>query len=211
MLSAQATSSDPLATLREYGALAPWGLSDLSALAGAILDASGVVPINAAARAHPSERTIRFYVTRGLVNSPDGRGTAAIYTYRHLLQVLAIKLRQMEGATLETITSEMQQMTGDMIERRVAQTLGPSLPAPAGLALLQSPGTGRGRVGRALHAWIAAPGADTERHGVCRRIQIAPGAELLLDTEHPIARIHADDAAISEALRLALASLLPSH
>ena len=30
-----------------------------------LLDASGVVPVNAAARARPSERTIRFYVTRG--------------------------------------------------------------------------------------------------------------------------------------------------
>ncbi|HLS48211.1 MAG TPA: MerR family transcriptional regulator, partial [Gemmatimonadales bacterium] len=100
MLSAQVTPPDPLVTLREYRALAPWGLRDLTALAGAILDASGVVPINAASRAQPSERTIRFYVARGLVSPPEGRGTAAVYTYKHLLQVLAIKLRQMEGATL---------------------------------------------------------------------------------------------------------------
>src|SRR5713101_2454370 len=95
---------DPLATLREYHALAPWGLRDLAALAAGILDASGVVPVNAAARARPSEGTIRFYVARGLVSPPDGRGTAAVYSYRHLLQVLAIKLRQMEGATLEAMT-----------------------------------------------------------------------------------------------------------
>ena len=42
---------DPLTTLREYRALAPWGLRDLAALAGGILAASGVVPVNAAARA----------------------------------------------------------------------------------------------------------------------------------------------------------------
>ena len=72
--------SDPLATLREYHALAPWGLRDLAALAAGILDASGVVPVNAAARARPSERTIRFYVARGLVSPPDGRGTAAVYS-----------------------------------------------------------------------------------------------------------------------------------
>jgi hypothetical protein len=92
--------ADPLSVLREYGPLAPWGLRDLAALATAILDASGIVPINAASRAQPSERTIRFYVARGLVSPPEGRGTAAVYTYKHLLQVLAIKLRQMEGATL---------------------------------------------------------------------------------------------------------------
>ncbi|NIQ53193.1 MAG: MerR family transcriptional regulator, partial [Gammaproteobacteria bacterium] len=85
-----------------YRQLAPWNLRDLATLAGALLDASGVRPINAAASAHPSERTIRFYVTRQLVTPPEGRGTAATYSYRHLLQVLAIKLRQMEGITLET-------------------------------------------------------------------------------------------------------------
>ena len=106
MNAATHAPSDPLTTLREYRALAPWGLRDLAALAGGILDASGVVPVNAAARARPSERTIRFYVARGLVSPPDGRGTAAVYSYRHLLQVLAIKLRQMEGATLDAMLKE---------------------------------------------------------------------------------------------------------
>jgi hypothetical protein len=34
------TASDPLTTLRQYAALAPWSLRDVSALAGAILEAS---------------------------------------------------------------------------------------------------------------------------------------------------------------------------
>src|SRR4030042_1905473 len=34
--------SDPLLTLREYAKLAPWNIRDLAALAGAVLDASGV-------------------------------------------------------------------------------------------------------------------------------------------------------------------------
>ncbi|HEU5050281.1 MAG TPA: MerR family transcriptional regulator [Gemmatimonadales bacterium] len=201
---------DPLATLREYRPLAPWGLRDLAALAGAILDASGVVPINAAARAHPTERTIRFYVARGLVSPPEGRGTAAVYTYKHLLQVLAIKLRQMEGATLETIVREAESLSGDMIERRVAQTLGPALPRPSQLALLQAPGTGRGRVGRALQAWIAAPDSSAAARGaLCRRVVVAPGVELLIDDQHPIARLHGGSEAIGEAVRRALATLMP--
>jgi hypothetical protein len=105
---------DALTTLREYRNLAPWGLRDLAALAAGILDASGVVPLNAAARARPTERTIRFYVARNLVSPPDGRGTAAVYSYRHLLQVLAIKLRQMEGATHDALTREFSGLTGDI-------------------------------------------------------------------------------------------------
>ena len=120
--------------------------------------------MNAAARARPSERTIRFYVARGLVSPPDGRGTAAVYSYRHLLQVLAIKLRQMEGATLETMTREFAGLTGDLIERRVAGVLGPALPRPDRLALLQAPGTGRGRVGRAVLGWLT-PVEDARRLG----------------------------------------------
>jgi len=203
-----AAPADPLATLREYRTLAPWGLRDLAALAGGILDASGVVPVNAAARARPSERTIRFYVARGLVSPPEGRGTAAVYSYRHLLQVLAIKLRQMEGATLETMTREFAGLTGDLIERRVASVLGPALPRPERLALLQAPGTGRGRVGRAVLGWLTPVEDAGGAAAICRRIPITPGIEVLVDEQHPVIRLNGDVAAIAEAFRQALAGLV---
>jgi MerR HTH family regulatory protein len=209
-------SADPLTTLREYRALAPWGLRDLAALAGGILDASGVVPVNAAARARPSERTIRFYVARGLVSPPDGRGTAAVYSYRHLLQVLAIKLRQMEGATLDSMLKEFAGMTGDLIERRAASALGPGLPPPDQLPLLRTPGTGRGRVGRAVMAWLAPVEGLSSSSSLCRRIPVAPGVEVLMDEQHPALRLNRDPTVIAEALRQALASVTgldagPSH
>ena len=202
------SSPDPLTTLREYRALAPWGLRDLAALAGGILDASGVVPVNAAARARPSERTIRFYVARGLVSPPDGRGTAAVYSYRHLLQVLAIKLRQMEGATLESMVKEFAGLTGDLIERRAASALGPGLPPPANLSLLRTPGTGRGRVGRAVLAWLAPVEGIGSGSSTCRRIPVAPGVEVFIDEQHPALRLNGDTAVIAEALRQALASVV---
>src|SRR5213596_2277616 len=127
-----ATQTDPLHVLREYRNLAPWNLRDLAGLVGAVLDASAITPINAAARAQPSERTVRFYVTKRLVSPPEGRGTAATYSYRHFLQLLWIKLRQMEGGTLAAITKEMQDQTGDVLERRAAQALGASCPCPTG-------------------------------------------------------------------------------
>jgi hypothetical protein len=200
--------ADPLTTLREYRALAPWGLRDLAALAGGILDASGVVPVNAAARARPSERTIRFYVARGLVSPPDGRGTAAVYSYRHLLQVLAIKLRQMEGATLESMLKEFAGLTGDLIERRTATALGPGLPPPEQLPLLRTPGTGRGRVGRAVMAWLAPVEGIATSSSTCRRIPVAPGVEVLIDEQHPALRLNGDPAVIAEAFRQALASVI---
>ena len=205
-----AAPADPLATLREYRTLAPWGLRDLAALAAGLLDASGVVPVNAAARARPSERTIRFYVTRGLVSPPDGRGTAAVYSYRHLLQVLAIKLRQMEGATLEALSKELAGMTGDLIERRVATAVGSALPRPERLALLQGPGTGRGRVGRAVLGWLTPVEGAAVTGSVCRRIAVVPGIELLIDEQHPVLRLNGDLEAITAAIRQALTDLIES-
>lgn len=205
-----ASAADALATLRDYRLLAPWSLRDLSSLAGGILEASNVVPLNAAARARPSERTIRFYVARGLVHPPEGRGTAATYSYRHLLQVLAIKLRQMEGATLDQLVQEFQGLTGDVIERRVAAALGASLPAPAQLSLRPTLGGSRGKVGRAVQTRAAnAGGPARARFSAVRRLVVAPGLELTIDEQHPLFRTHPDPEALALLLQRAVQQLLP--
>ncbi len=208
---------DPLTVLREYRQLAPWNLRDLATLAGAILDASSVRPINAAASVHPNERTIRFYVTRGLVTPPEGRGTAAIYSYRHLLQVLSIKLRQMEGATLAAIASELEALSGDVLERRVAGALGPSLPAPDHLALGDAQAAPRGRAGRLYRTSspdsygppAAAEPAETPRQpSTWYRVPISPGVELHLTADHPLARARERGTELADAVRVALSRVL---
>jgi hypothetical protein len=142
------------------------------------------------------------------VSPPDGRGTAAVYSYRHLLQVLAIKLRQMEGATLESMVKEFAGLTGDLIERRAASALGPGLPPPAQLPLLRTPGTGRGRVGRAVMAWLVPVEGISTASSSCRRIPVAPGVEVLIDEQHPALRLNGDTALIAEALRQALTAVV---
>jgi DNA-binding transcriptional MerR regulator len=120
-------SETPLAHLRVHAKQAPWNARGLAAHATSIVDAAGMRPTNAAARAALSARAVRFYVSTGLLDRPEGKGTAATYGYRHLLQLLAIKIRQREGQTLETIKKELFEQTGDALERRVAQSLAPSL------------------------------------------------------------------------------------
>lgn len=117
----------PVVQLRVHAKQAPWNARGLAAHATALVDAAGVRPTNAAARAALSARAVRFYVANGLLGRPDGRGTAATYGYRHLLQLLAIKIRQREGQTLEVIKRELAEQTGDALERRVAQVLAPAL------------------------------------------------------------------------------------
>ncbi|HEX9894835.1 MAG TPA: MerR family transcriptional regulator [Gemmatimonadales bacterium] len=199
---------DTLQTLRAYHALAPWSLRDLAALSGTLLEASGVVPVNVAARARPTERTIRFYVMKCLVDPPEGRGTAAVYRYRHLLQVLGIKLRQMDGASLDALAREFSGVTGDVLERRVATALGPGVPSPDELGALEGILPARGRSARALRPRMAdAPAATQVRSTLVRRIVILPGAELVLEAGHPLFRQVGSEETIARVVAQALESL----
>jgi len=199
--------NDPLLTLREYAKLAPWNIRDLAALAGAVLDASGVTPINAAAQSRPSDRTIRFYVARHLMSPPEGRGTAATYGYRHLLQLFAIKLRQMEGATLTSIAQELAESPGDVLEKRVAAALG-TLPALGELSL-QPRFAPRGRVRRAFQHW-GPTGNGRAPHGEAPALDAPPGAwyrlglgdglELDVRADHPAARSETQRQRLADAV-----------
>jgi hypothetical protein len=61
------------------------------------------------------------------MDRPEGTGTAATYHYRHLLQLLTVKIRQREGQSLESIKKEVRTLTGDVLEKRVAGSLEPAL------------------------------------------------------------------------------------
>lgn len=178
-------SADPLLALRDYRHLAPWNVRDLAATAAAILERTRVRPVSATARALPSERAIRFYVTRGLLYPPDGRGPAATYSYRHLLQVLAIKLRQMEGANLAGIARELGEATGDVLERRIASALGDRLPPPGELHVADA--------GRAFHA--GEPAERPAPGDAWRRVPVDAGVEVHLRTVHPAAGLPAEEIA----------------
>ncbi len=189
--------ADPLLALRDYAKLAPWNIRDLSTIAGGILDGAGITPINAAAQSRPSDRTIRFYVTRHLIAAPDGRGTAATYGYRHLLQLLAIKLRQMEGATLVSIEKELTESPGDVLEKRVAASLG-TVPAPD--EMMADSGNARGRVARMLASRVREAPAPTHSaspagsasvpsdSGAWYRMGIGEGLEVAIRADHAAAR-----------------------
>ncbi len=171
----------PVTLLRAHSKQAPWNARGLAAQVGALVDAAGMRPTNASARTAPSARAVRFYVATGLLDRPEGIGTAATYNYRHLLQLLAIKIRQREGATLETIRREMKDFAGDALERRVAASLAPALGHGSDVA--------QERDGEPVAAW--------------RRFAIADGVELHVRDGSPAAR-ESTVVAMREAVRAAL-------
>jgi len=172
----------PVHLLRLHARHAPFNARSLAAHATALVDAAGLRPTNASARAAPSARSVRFYVANGLLDRPEGTGTSATYNYRHLLQLLAIKIRQREGQTLDVIKREMKDVSGDALERRVATSLAPALGVSDGAAL------GR-RTEDVPTTW--------------RRIPVAEGIELHVRDDVPSAR---DEGlvALREAVRAAL-------
>jgi DNA-binding transcriptional MerR regulator len=172
----------PIALLRAHARQAPWNARGLAAHVTALVDAAGVRPTNASARAAPSARSIRFYVANGLLERPEGTGTAATYNYRHFLQLLAIKIRQREGVTLDAIKAEMKDVTGDALERRVASSMAAALGATVE--------TRRQAV-------------DDDAPATWRRVAVADGVELHVRENSPASR---EDAlvAMREAVRAAL-------
>ncbi len=71
-----------------------------------------------------TERTLRFYISAGLIDRPLGKeGTAALYGYRHLLQILAIKLLQGSFLPIRRIKEILGGRTNEEMEMLLAEGL----------------------------------------------------------------------------------------
>lgn len=93
-----------------------WTLGELAErVEAALADSPG--PVNGRVRAVPDQRAIRWYTTTGLIDRPaQMRGRTALYTRRHLLQLVAIKRRQSQGHALAEIQSELTGAPNDLLE-----------------------------------------------------------------------------------------------
>lgn len=95
--------------------------------------------------------------------------------------MLAIKIRQREGQSLDTIRGEMRDLTGDALERRIALSLAPAL-------------------GSGAHEAVAH---DDDLSLRWHRLPVADGIELHVREDSPAAREEAV-IAMREAVRAAL-------
>jgi DNA-binding transcriptional MerR regulator len=136
----------------------------------------------------PSERTVRYYVSRGLVDKPLGkRGTTSLFGYRHLLQILVIKYLQYQYLPLEKIRTVLADRTNRELEEFLpggaAATLPPS--SPPGETVPPAPGGGPAPLPRQSGGpgtRERAPGPPVTARGEEQwcRYAVAPGVELHL-------------------------------
>jgi DNA-binding transcriptional MerR regulator len=176
-------------------------LADASAAA---LDALGVEARNGQVRDRPDIRTIRYYGSLGLVDRPaEMSGRTALYSDRHLLQVLAVKALQARGASL----ADVQRSLVGASDTELRGAVGPGLPAALTAAAEARPAEvpvtaaaaataaaarlsatdGRRRDGafwraRPAPPVPAQPGAMQPRPVTA--IALAPGVTLLIDSDN---------------------------
>lgn len=110
----------------------------------------------------PDARTVRYYVSLGLVDQPSGRrGTFALYGRRHLLQLSAVKKLQAEYLPIKKIEA----MLAGASDAELEGLLG----GPLAVAELTRPAP---RAASAPHSFADPSPGTWLRH------QLAPGVEL---------------------------------
>jgi DNA-binding transcriptional MerR regulator len=172
-----------------------WTIGELAELAAAALAADPAPPVNGRITPVPNDRLIRWYRTVGLVDPPLSRtGRIASYGRRHLLQLVAVKRRQADGAPLAQIQAELIGAPDAYLESvaklpepggpgtartaATARTEPPGQPAPADEFWRRRPASH----GAAATAASLQPDSAAEFvHG----IRLAPGVLLVLDADAP--------------------------
>lgn len=90
---------------------------DLTGLCAAAADLLGPVgPEDQRVRALPDARTVRYYQSIGVVDRPDREGREAVYGWRHLLQVVAVKRLQVRGEPLARIQAALVGVSTEALE-----------------------------------------------------------------------------------------------
>jgi DNA-binding transcriptional MerR regulator len=186
------------------------GVAELATQAAKILAESGPAQARGTVTELPDERTVRYYQTEGLLSpAEDKQGTASVFSYRHLLELLVVKKLQSEHLPIRKIRSLVDGRTERELERLLgsagstavknealsylekllmqptpiqppSQASQPSLPPQA---LPQSSSSGQAQVGRIEFA-PQSPPTSSGGHGTWSRIEIEPGLELHVSDQY---------------------------
>ncbi|MFI6869822.1 MerR family transcriptional regulator [Nocardia sp. NPDC050406] len=94
-----------------------WTIAELASEAATAVERLGIEAPNGKVAEVPDVRMLRYYASLGLLDRPaDVRGRTAYYDRRHLLQVIAVKRLQAEGATLAAAQRRLTGRTDTELE-----------------------------------------------------------------------------------------------
>ena len=100
------------------------GVSELAQEAAGILAESGLAQERGTVTELPDERTIRYYLAEGLVSAAEEKqGTASVFGFRQLLQLLVVKRLQAERLSIRAI----KELVAGKSERQLEKLIGGEL------------------------------------------------------------------------------------
>ncbi len=165
----------------------------------------------------PDQRTIRYYIAEGLIQAPDEKqGTASVFSYLNLLQVVAVKKLQAEHLPIRKIRElvagkterELETLVGigersnakDNEAKRYLESLLTS--APEGASPLRS-----ARRSTTMQSPPAASPASSP--GSWDRIEVEPGLELHIRSDYSPPASSARTRSLAERIRSILKKWRP--
>ncbi|HEX8456561.1 MAG TPA: MerR family transcriptional regulator [Pyrinomonadaceae bacterium] len=97
------------------------GVVELASQAARILTEIGTTQARGTVSEMPDERTLRYYLSEGLISpATEKQGTASVFVYSHLLQLLVVKKLQSEHLPIRKI----KELVGGRTERELERLLG---------------------------------------------------------------------------------------
>lgn len=123
--------------LEKYAGRKDFRTTELLAVADSLMKI--VAPVQPSERVAETvnERALRYYISEGLIDRPSDReGNAALYSYRHLLQILAVKRLQASYLPVKRIREIVPESTDQELKEIVCGKKSLE-PVPAESAALQ--------------------------------------------------------------------------
>jgi DNA-binding transcriptional MerR regulator len=171
------------------------GVVELAHHAARILAEIGTTQDRGTVSDVPDERTLRYYLAEGLLSpAAEKQGTASVFGYVHLLQLLVVKKLQSEHLPIRKIKElvdgrterELERLLGldakagakneahSYLEKLLIRSTSPAAPSPRSQNL-NSPATG---ITRSAHQPPAARQTSPAGQATWARVEIEPGLEL---------------------------------
>ncbi len=166
------------------------GVAGLAVEAAKILSESGLAQVRGTVTELPDERTVRYYLTEGLVSpAEEKQGTASVFSYRHLLQLLVVKTLQAEHLPIRKIRDLVDGRTERELERLLGAEGGAAAKKNEALSyleqLLTKPAAPQSTQPSAAARSVMSPPPPAPQSlssstgaGTWSRVELEPGLEL---------------------------------
>jgi DNA-binding transcriptional MerR regulator len=163
------------------------GLPEFARVSGQLLGEMNLEQERGTVTSVPDERTIRYYMTEGLVQTPEERqGTASVFGYLNLLQLLTVKKLQADHLPIrkirELVAGKNEQELEMMLGVRGAS--GKKTEAKRYLETLLSSAPSQPLMETAAAAPSPPPPQAAAQTHSWQRVEIEPGLELHIRSDY---------------------------